>query len=87
MPRRSYFWRLVQCESHQKVLFVDSVANNTQEVNGNLVLQGTDGTWSVDAVNDAAGGTNQFGLKNGIPVHLGNTAAIPVTLKVKSASG
>jgi hypothetical protein len=60
---------------------------NLQEVNGNLVLQGTDGTWSVDAANDTAGGVNQFGLKNGIPVHLGHTAAILVTLKVTAASG
>lgn len=51
------------------------------------MLQGTAGTWSVAATNDAAGGVDQFGSKNGISVFLGNTAAIPVTLKVKAASG
>ena len=58
-----------------------------QESNGTFILDGTDGTWSVDNTTDAAGGTNPFGLPNGIPVYLGDTAAIPVTLSVHAASG
>lgn len=58
-----------------------------QESNGNLILDGTDGTWSVDNTTGAAGGTNPFGLPYGIPVYLGDTAAIPVTLSIHAASG
>lgn len=59
-----------------------------QSLGGNVVLDGTDGLWSVDATTDAAGGLDAFGRSYGIPVHVGaSAAAIPVTLMVKSASG
>jgi len=59
-----------------------------QDLDGEVALDGTDGTWSVAATTDAAGGTNPFGIKYGIPVYLGSTAAaVPVTLQYKSTSG
>jgi len=61
--------------------------DNFDEIDGNLVLQGTDGAWSVDNTTDAAGGLNQYGQKNGIPVYLGSFAAVPVTLSVAYTSG
>ncbi|TVY28875.1 hypothetical protein LHYA1_G002092 [Lachnellula hyalina] len=55
--------------------------------NGNLALEGTDGTWSVSAPDDSGVGTDQFGHVIGIPVYVGSTAAIPVSLSIKAATG
>jgi len=52
-----------------------------------LAFLGSHGTFSVDAVTDAAGGVNQYGRPNGIPVYIGSAGAIPVTLTFKAASG
>ncbi|CAG8953343.1 hypothetical protein HYFRA_00003554 [Hymenoscyphus fraxineus] len=58
------------------------------QLGGNVVLDGTDGTWSVNARTDAAGGVDAFGRPYGIPVHVGSSAgAIPVTLRATAASG
>lgn len=61
--------------------------NHQQLDNGNLALEGTEGTWSVDNTTDASGGTTPNGYPYGIPVYIGDTAAIPVTLVVRAASG
>jgi hypothetical protein len=58
-----------------------------QSVNGDLTYIDTDGTWSVEDTTGASGGTTPIGLPYGIPVYLGSTAAIPVTLVVSAASG
>lgn len=54
---------------------------------GDLVYINSDGTWSVDNTTDGSGGTTPIGLPYGIPVYLGTTAAIPVSLVVKAVSG
>lgn len=54
---------------------------------GNFILDGTDGTWSVDATTDVAGGLDPFNRAYGIPIYLGNTAAVPVTISIHAASG
>jgi hypothetical protein len=51
------------------------------------VLEGADGTWSTTAQSDAGVGNDQLGHPIGIPVYLGDTAAVPVTLQVKASSG
>ena len=51
------------------------------------MLNGTDGTWSVDNAEGSGGGTNPIGLSYGIPVYIGNVAAVPVTLAINAASG
>lgn len=56
-------------------------------MNGSLVLEGTDGTWSVAAPDDSGVGKDPFGHVIGIPVHVGNTASIPVTLSIKATTG
>lgn len=61
--------------------------HNQETVDGNLALKGTDGTWSVNATTDASGGVTPVGLPYGIPVYVGDVAAIPVTLSVRAASG
>ncbi|TVY49411.1 hypothetical protein LOCC1_G001044 [Lachnellula occidentalis] len=62
-------------------------ASSFSSVNGNLVLEGTDGTWSVAAKDDSSVGTDPLGHVIGIPVHVGSTAAIPVTLSIKATTG
>ncbi|KAH8590141.1 hypothetical protein B0O99DRAFT_691794 [Bisporella sp. PMI_857] len=52
-----------------------------------LVLKGTDGTWSVDALTDEAGGLDPYERPYGIPVHLGHGRAIPVQIAVAAAQG
>jgi len=54
---------------------------------GDVALLATGTLFSVDAVTDVAGGLNGFGLPYGIPVYLGDVAAIPVTLQAVAASG
>lgn len=61
--------------------------SRSQDAGGNFVLNGTDGTWSVDNAEGSGGGTNPIGLNYGIPVYLGNVGAVPVTLAVNAASG
>ncbi|EPE24875.1 hypothetical protein GLAREA_11456 [Glarea lozoyensis ATCC 20868] len=58
-------------------------------IDGKVALEGTDGVWSVDARDDAAGGVDRFGLKVGIPVFVGDRGGvgIPVVLSSRKASG
>jgi hypothetical protein len=58
-----------------------------QSIDGKVALQGTDGKWSVDARNDAAGGVDRFGNKLGIPIYVGDKGAIEVILSSRKASG
>jgi len=55
-------------------------------VGTDLILDGSSG-WSVNATTDAAGGLTPFGQKYGIPVYVGDVAAVPVTLSTSAAQG
>lgn len=59
-----------------------------QEIGGLVSLNGPVGcSFSVVAETGVAGGNNRFGLASGIPVFVGDLAALPVTLDVICAHG